>query len=233
MAVCIYLYIYTQEKWLKRNEWGSEGSTVSLWVCFFFKKCVLKFLSRWGRSEGKICWLGFKTSACSTRRRLSSAQSVLVVGLLLARAGDAVLGLAGARAQAVQSPAVLGVIDVVLEEKLEQRKQEISASRPIRKLNGCWRRFCSSAMKHSFSPGTSEMLFYPGEIESWNSLIKKSCKWFVSLVCLSSFDFLSQDILRPYLDFFHSFCIIWLKSCFSSCSKLSGSLEGCCVSFTD
>ena len=47
---------------------------------------------------------------------------MLVVGLFLARAGDAVLGLAGARTQAVQSAAVLGIVDVVLEEKLDQRK---------------------------------------------------------------------------------------------------------------
>lgn len=47
-----------------------------------------------------------------------SAQSVLVVRLLLARAGDAVLGLAGARAQAVQSPTILCIINVVFKEKL-------------------------------------------------------------------------------------------------------------------
>lgn len=48
----------------------------------------------------------------------SSAQSVLVVRLLLARAGNAVLGLAGARAKAVQSPTILCVINVVFKEKL-------------------------------------------------------------------------------------------------------------------
>lgn len=52
-----------------------------------------------------------------------SAQSVLVVRLLLARAGDAVLGLAGPRAQAVQSPTILCVINVVFEEKLNKTKQ--------------------------------------------------------------------------------------------------------------
>lgn len=50
------------------------------------------------------------------------AQSVFVVGLLLARGGDAVLRLAGARTQAVQSAAVLGVVDVVLEKKLSKTK---------------------------------------------------------------------------------------------------------------
>lgn len=49
--------------------------------------------------------------------------SVLVVGLLRPRAGQAVLGLAGARAQAVQPPAVLGVVDVVLEEKLKEKRR--------------------------------------------------------------------------------------------------------------
>lgn len=53
----------------------------------------------------------------------SSAQSVLVVRLLLARAGDAVLGLAGARTQAVQSPTILCIINVVFEEKLDETKQ--------------------------------------------------------------------------------------------------------------
>lgn len=55
----------------------------------------------------------------------SSARSVLVVGLLLARAGDGVLGLGGARAQAVQSPTILCVVDVVFEEKL-QTKYKVS-----------------------------------------------------------------------------------------------------------
>ena len=50
-----------------------------------------------------------------------SAQSVLVVCFLLTRAGDAVLGLAGARAQAVQSPTILCVVNVVFEEKLKKR----------------------------------------------------------------------------------------------------------------
>lgn len=52
-----------------------------------------------------------------------SAQSVLVVRLLLARAGDAVLGLGGARAQAVQSPTILCVINVVFKEKLKKKKK--------------------------------------------------------------------------------------------------------------
>lgn len=51
----------------------------------------------------------------------SSARSVLVVGLLLARAGDGVLGLGGARAEAVQSPTILCVVDVVFEEKLQTK----------------------------------------------------------------------------------------------------------------
>lgn len=75
----------------------------------------------WQEIRGEICWLGFKTSAQLHLKTLS-AQSVLVVRFLLARAGDAVLGLAGARAQAVQSPTILGVINVVLEEKLNRRK---------------------------------------------------------------------------------------------------------------
>lgn len=48
--------------------------------------------------------------------------SVLVVRLLRSRAGQAVLGLAGARAQAVQSPTVLCIINVVLKEKLKENK---------------------------------------------------------------------------------------------------------------
>lgn len=48
--------------------------------------------------------------------------SVLVVRLLRSRAGQAVLGLAGARTQAVQSPTVLSIIDVVLKEKLKENK---------------------------------------------------------------------------------------------------------------
>lgn len=75
------------------------------------------------------CWLGFKTSAQLHLKTEESAQSVLVVRFFLARAGDAVLGLAGARAQAVQSPTILGVINVVLEEKLNRRKDFFSASR--------------------------------------------------------------------------------------------------------
>jgi len=47
---------------------------------------------------------------------------VLVVRLLLARAGQPVLGLRGARAQAVQTAAVLSVVDVVFEEKLNRKK---------------------------------------------------------------------------------------------------------------
>lgn len=47
---------------------------------------------------------------------------MLVVRLLLARAGDAVLGLGGARAQAVQSPTILCIINVVFEEKLNKTK---------------------------------------------------------------------------------------------------------------
>ena len=58
-----------------------------------------------------------------------SAQSVLVVRLLLARAGDAVLGLAGARSQAVQSPTILCVVDVVFEEKLDKIKRELVRAR--------------------------------------------------------------------------------------------------------
>lgn len=49
-----------------------------------------------------------------------SAQSVLVVRFLLARAGDAVLGLAGARTQAVQSPTILCIVNVVFKEKLNK-----------------------------------------------------------------------------------------------------------------
>lgn len=47
-----------------------------------------------------------------------SAQSVFVVRLLLTRAGDAVLGLCGARAQPVQSPTILCIINVVFKEEL-------------------------------------------------------------------------------------------------------------------
>lgn len=61
----------------------------------------------------------FKTSVL-LHLKAASARSVFVVGLLLARAGDAVLWLGGARAQAVQAPAVLGVVDVVLKEKLKE-----------------------------------------------------------------------------------------------------------------
>ena len=50
-----------------------------------------------------------------------SAQSVLVVRLLLARAGNAILGLGGAWAQAVQSPTILCVINVVFKEKLTRK----------------------------------------------------------------------------------------------------------------
>lgn len=55
-------------------------------------------------------------------------RSVLVVGFFLGRAGDAVLRLAGARAQAVQSPTILCVVNVVFKEKLNGRsgKKEIS-----------------------------------------------------------------------------------------------------------
>lgn len=49
--------------------------------------------------------------------------SVLVVRLLCSGAGQAVLGLAGARAQAVQSPAILCVINVVLKEKLKAKRR--------------------------------------------------------------------------------------------------------------
>lgn len=48
--------------------------------------------------------------------------SVLVVRLLRSGAGQSVLGLAGARAQAIQSPTVLCIIDVVLKEKLKEHK---------------------------------------------------------------------------------------------------------------
>lgn len=81
----------------------------------------------WG-IRGSVCW-----SACFSAAPLKQVRtplgeagplgSVLVVGLLRPRAGQAVLGLAGARAQAVQPPAVLGVVDVVLEEKLKEKKR--------------------------------------------------------------------------------------------------------------
>lgn len=48
--------------------------------------------------------------------------SVLVVRLLRSRAGQAVLGLAGTRAQAVQSPTVFCIVDVVFKEKLKENK---------------------------------------------------------------------------------------------------------------
>lgn len=82
----------------------------------------------WG-IRGSVCWSAcfsaapFKTSVRATRRARPPLGSVLVVGLLRPRAGQAVLGLAGARAQAVQPPAVLGVVDVVLEEKLKEKRR--------------------------------------------------------------------------------------------------------------
>lgn len=45
--------------------------------------------------------------------------SVLAVALFLGRVGDAVLALGRAGAQAVQTPAVLGVVDVVFKEQLQ------------------------------------------------------------------------------------------------------------------
>lgn len=83
--------------------WGRSGGNKSAgWVFFFLLKQVRNPLEE------------------------SSAQSVLVVRLLLARAGDAVLGLGWARAQAVQSPTILCVVNVVFKEELNEIEQKIS-----------------------------------------------------------------------------------------------------------
>lgn len=86
------------------------------------RRVRLESLRSWFQEEKKHLLVGFcfKTSVL-LHLKAASARSVLVVGLLLARAGDAVLRLAGTRAQAVQSPTVLCVVDVVLEEKLNKK----------------------------------------------------------------------------------------------------------------
>ncbi len=102
---------------------------LTLWVHFTvtqeenLKKYILSCsgVECWGRSEGKSA--GWVLKQVRNPLEDLSAQSVLVVRLLLARAGDAVLGLAGARAQAVQSPTILCIINVVFEEKLNKTKQ--------------------------------------------------------------------------------------------------------------
>lgn len=50
---------------------------------------------------------------------------MLVVGLLGGGAGEAVLRLTGAGAEAVQPPAVFGVVDVVLEEQLRGKTEDL------------------------------------------------------------------------------------------------------------
>lgn len=87
----------------------------------------------WGEKRNllvRFFFFFFKTSAF-LHLKASSACSVFVVGLLLARAGDAVLWLGGARAQAVQPPAVLCVVNVVLKEKLQE-----STNTTYRVING-------------------------------------------------------------------------------------------------
>lgn len=71
-------------------------------------------------------WLAFKTL-------WGGGGSVLVVGLVARGAGEAVLRLTGAGAEAVQPPAVFGVVDVVLEEKLRQTNKRV-----------CWDYFCTT-----------------------------------------------------------------------------------------
>lgn len=83
-----------------------------------------------GKSAGRV----LKQVRVSTWR-CERAQSVLVVGLLLTRAGDAVLRLSGAGAQAVQSPTILSVVDVVLEEKLRKTKHRNFSSITTQKLS--------------------------------------------------------------------------------------------------
>lgn len=63
-----------------------------------------------------------KTSACS--HLMALRWSVLVVSFFLGGAGDAVLVLGGPGAQAVQPPTILGVVDVVFEEKLRRGRRK-------------------------------------------------------------------------------------------------------------
>lgn len=59
---------------------------------------------------------------CFLKGAKARIRSVLVVGLLLSRARDPVLRLAGSGAQAVQSATVLGIIDVVFKEQLDREE---------------------------------------------------------------------------------------------------------------
>lgn len=90
---------------------------------------------RGGRVEGRSA--GWVLKQVRVPLEESSARSVLVVGLLLARAGDTVLGLGGAGAQAVQSPTILCVVDVVFKEKLNTKNQtcyrELNKMKPYNK----------------------------------------------------------------------------------------------------
>lgn len=96
----------------KTNEWASEGgSTATESGYSHFRPVRLR-----GRSAG---WV-----------KTGERSSVLVVRLLLARAGDSILGLAGARAQPVQSPTILCVVDVVLKKKLQGLKKELDCFVP-------------------------------------------------------------------------------------------------------
>lgn len=85
------------------------------------RRVRLESLRSWFQEEKNLLvGFYFKTSVL-LHLKAASARSVLVVGLLLARAGDAVLRLAGTRAEAVQSPTVLCIVDVVLKEKLNKK----------------------------------------------------------------------------------------------------------------
>lgn len=73
---------------------------------------------------GGVRWSGLKQ--VRTALEGPCRRSVLAVGVLLAGVGDAVLGLTGARAQAVQSSTILCVVDVIFKEKLREKFRDVS-----------------------------------------------------------------------------------------------------------